>query len=128
MTGSLSQSVSAVTLDVAARLVHLPPGRVKRYTTLGLVQPRRVEKGRWWFGQDELARLRKIRRLQEHLGLNLAGVEVALHLTDRIEELSRRLEHDVIGNEDHLHQNGSKGTNPSEVHIEGGTANGHFAL
>jgi len=131
MTGSLSQSVSAVTLDIAARLVHMPPQRVRRYASLGLVEPRRVEGDRWWFGQEELARLRKIRRLQDDLGLNLAGIEVALHLTDRIEQLSRRSEHDVRANEEHQHQNGTngtKGTNPAETQVQGGTANGYFTF
>jgi len=75
MTCSLSESVSAVTLEIAARLVHMPPARVRRCADMGLERPRRVEHGRWWFGQEELARLRKIRRLQDGLGLNLAGVE-----------------------------------------------------
>ena len=35
----------------------------------------------------ELARLRKIRRLHDDLGLNAAGVEVALRLLDEIENL-----------------------------------------
>jgi MerR family transcriptional regulator/heat shock protein HspR len=126
MTGSLSQSLSAVSLDIAARLVHMPPSRVKRYASLGLVQPRRVDHGQWWFGQEELARLRKIRRLQEDLGLNLAGVEVALRLTDRIEQLRRRAEHDVIPTADQTQINDRN--DASQTHAEGGTANGHFAL
>ena len=125
MTGSLSQSISAVTLDVAARLVHMPAERVRRYATLGLVEPRRVEHGQWWFGQEELARLRKIRRLRDDLGLNIAGVEVALRLTDRIEQLSRRLEYDVIGREEPQHSNGTTGSTQTDA--QGGTAHGHVA-
>jgi MerR family transcriptional regulator/heat shock protein HspR len=126
MTTSLSQAVSAVTLDVAARLVHMPPARVRRCASMGLVRPRRVENGRWWFGQEELARLRKIRRLQDDLGLNLAGVEVALRLTERIEQLSGRSTHDVIANEEHQQPNGTNGS--ADTLSIGGTAHGHVTF
>ncbi len=43
------------------------------------------------FGEAELIRLRKIRRLSDDLGLNLAGVEVAMRLLDEIATL-----HDAI--------------------------------
>jgi DNA-binding transcriptional MerR regulator len=45
-----------------------------------------------FFGDDELARMRRIRRLQEDLGLNAAGVEVALRLLDEIQQLQAALD------------------------------------
>ena len=41
-----------------------------------------LEKGHPLFGPAELARFRKIRRLTRDLGVNLAGVEVILRLTE----------------------------------------------
>ena len=70
-------------LEVAAQLAGLPPWRVRRYLRAGLVRPARA--GRVvLFSEAEVARLRKIRRLTEDLGLNLAGVEVVLRLLDEI--------------------------------------------
>ncbi len=79
-------------LEVAARLTRLPVARVRRYVRVGLVQPIRVEGRTARFGEEELARLRKIRRLADDLGLNPEGVEVALRLLDEIESLQRALE------------------------------------
>lgn len=79
-------------LEVAAALVRLPPARLRRYVRAGLVRPVRHEGRLALFGDVELARLRKIRRLSEDLGLNAAGVEVALHLLDEIEALRAALE------------------------------------
>jgi DNA-binding transcriptional MerR regulator len=45
-----------------------------------------------FFSDAELARLRTIRRLGEDLGLNTAGVEVALRLVDEIRTLRRALD------------------------------------
>jgi DNA-binding transcriptional MerR regulator len=74
-------------LETAAELVHVPPARIRYYVRIGLLQPSRVEGRRVFFGETELARLRKIRRLHDDLGLDTAGVEVALRLLDEIERL-----------------------------------------
>ena len=78
-------------LETAARLSRLPPARVRRYVRVGLVRPSRVEGRKAFFSEAELARLRTIRRLGEDLGLNTAGVEVALRLVDEIRTLQNAL-------------------------------------
>jgi DNA-binding transcriptional MerR regulator len=79
-------------LETAARLSRLPPARVRRYIRVGLVRPSRVEGRNAFFSEAELARLRTIRRLGEDLGLNAAGVEVALRLVDEIRTLRGALD------------------------------------
>ena len=71
-------------VEVAAHLAGLSVTRVRRLVRTGLIQPPIVERGRPLFGEVELARLRKIRRLTTDLGVNLAGVEVILRLTDEL--------------------------------------------
>jgi chaperone modulatory protein CbpM len=79
-------------LETAARITRLPPARVRRYVQVGLIRPVRVEGRNAFFGDAELARLRTIRRLGEDLGLNAAGVEVALRLVDEIRTLRKALD------------------------------------
>ena len=79
-------------LAEAARLLRLPPSRIRRYVQAGLVQPVVVDERGLAFGRAELARLRKIRRLVDALGLNPAGLEIVLRLLDDIEMLQRELE------------------------------------
>src|SRR5262245_45896371 len=74
-------------LTAAAQLVGMPPSRVRRYVKFGLVRTVVDERGTPVLGTAELARLRKIRRLTNDLGLNVPGVEVALRLLDEIEAL-----------------------------------------
>jgi DNA-binding transcriptional MerR regulator len=78
-------------LETAARLSRLPPAHVRRYVRVGLIRPSRVEGRTVFFSDAELARLRTIRRLGEDLGLNAAGVEVALRLIDEIRTLRKAL-------------------------------------
>lgn len=82
-----------VRLTVAARRCHMSVAHVRRYVEIGLVRPSRSEGDTPLFGEPALARLRRIRRLREDLGLNEAGVEVVLRLLDEIEALHR--EHDA---------------------------------
>jgi MerR family transcriptional regulator/heat shock protein HspR len=74
-------------LETAAELAKVPPARIRYYVRIGLVTPSRIEGRRPYFGEPELARLRKIRRLHDDLGLDSAGVEAALRLLDEIERL-----------------------------------------
>ncbi|HEX2171986.1 MAG TPA: MerR family transcriptional regulator [Dehalococcoidia bacterium] len=76
----------------AAELVRIDIRRLRRYEQVGLVQPVRGQSGEPVYTEAELARIRRIQRLIDHCGLNLAGVEVVLRLTDQMQELSRRAE------------------------------------
>jgi MerR family transcriptional regulator, heat shock protein HspR len=87
-----AESANYCSLEAAARLVRLPPSRVRRYVRAGLVRPSRIEGRAALFSEAELARLRRIRRLRDDLGLNTAGVEVVLRLLDEIQTLRAALE------------------------------------
>ena len=56
----------------------------------GLVQPV-VDQPTWRFGGEELARVRRIRRLQRDFEANLQSVAVMLELIDEIERLRAQL-------------------------------------
>ena len=78
-----SQPQTSCSVEIAAHLTGMSIARVRRLVRSGLVEPALVEGGRPFFGPGELARLRKIRRLTNDLGINLAGVEVILRLTEQ---------------------------------------------
>ena len=74
-------------VEMATHVVGLSRTRVRQCLRTGLVQPATVERGAPLFSESELARLRKIRRLTDHLGVNLAGVEIILRLVDELAAL-----------------------------------------
>jgi MerR family transcriptional regulator/heat shock protein HspR len=78
-------------LEAAAAATRLPPSRVRYFLRVGLIHPSRIEGRVPFFGEAELAQLRRIRRLRDDLGLNVAGIEVVLRLIDEIEGLRREL-------------------------------------
>ena len=73
----------------AAHTVGITITRLIKYERLGLISPS-VENRRPRYGPGELARLRKIRRLTDDLGVNLAGVEIILRLLDQMSETPTR--------------------------------------
>ena len=79
------------TIGVVARMVGLHPQTIRNYEQMGLVAPRRTEGNMRLYSQVEVDRLMKINRLTQELGVNLAGVEIILRMTDQIETLQDQL-------------------------------------
>lgn len=90
-------------LQAAASMTRLAPARVRLFVRLGLIRPAHAERGRVMFDDVDIARLRRIRRLAEDLGLNVAAIGVVLHLIDQIEALNR--ERDARFADDELEAN-----------------------
>lgn len=79
-------------ISVAAQMVNLHPQTLRRYEQMGLIQPARVS-GKRLYSPNDIERLRTITTLVDELGVNVAGVQVILHLVDRIRELQSEMEH-----------------------------------
>ncbi len=58
----------------------------------GFIEPSGIEKSHWCFSGVSIQRVQKAKRLQQDLGVNLAGVVLAVDLIDEIEQLRARLE------------------------------------
>jgi MerR family transcriptional regulator/heat shock protein HspR len=83
---------AAFVISVAARLVGVHEQTLRYYERAGLVEPARSKGRIRLYSLYDLERVRQIRRLTDEMGVNLAGVEVILRLTDRIRELERKNE------------------------------------
>jgi MerR family transcriptional regulator/heat shock protein HspR len=57
---------------------------LRHYERIGLIQPSRSHGRQRQYSQSDVARLRHIQRLIQDLGVNLAGVEVVLHMNERM--------------------------------------------
>jgi MerR family transcriptional regulator/heat shock protein HspR len=74
-------------ISVAARRVGVHQQTLRTYERQGLVAPARSRGGVRLYSARDLARLLAIRHLTDELGVNLAGVDLVLRLTGRIQEL-----------------------------------------
>ncbi|MCL6583425.1 MAG: MerR family transcriptional regulator [bacterium] len=78
-------------LSDLAQIAGLHPDLVRRFLTLGLIEPARL-----WpeplFTDEAILRISRILRLRRDMGVNLASAGIILDLLDQIEELKRELD------------------------------------
>ncbi len=79
-------------ISVAAEMVGIHPQTLRHYERIGLIRPERSGGNIRLYSERDLERVRQIRRLIEDLGVNLAGVEIILNLTERIEQLQAEMD------------------------------------
>lgn len=63
------------------------PQTLRMYEREGLLRPARTEGNTRLYDADTVERLEIILTLTRHLGVNLAGVEVILHMKERMEKM-----------------------------------------
>lgn len=79
-------------IGVVAEVLRVHPQTLRHYERLGLVKPRRSKGNVRLYSHADLERMEQIQRLVNDLGVNLAGVEVILNLTERMERLQQEMD------------------------------------
>ena len=78
-------------ISVAARLLEMHPQTLRKYEREGLILPSRTDGNLRLYSDRDIERLRQVKYLVEECGLNLAGVQLALQLTNRVRGLRESL-------------------------------------
>ena len=86
----MEETTGVYVMRVASMLSGMHPQTLRKYERAGLLAPSRSNMLRLYSDED-IARLRVIKCLVEETGLNLAGVELALNLRDRLLDMKREL-------------------------------------
>ena len=74
-------------IGVIAEKYGIHPQTLRMYEREGLLRPARTEGNTRLYDSDTIERLEIILTLTRHLGVNLAGVEVILHMKQRMERM-----------------------------------------
>src|SRR5512144_1687777 len=80
------------TSSVAAELGGMHEQSLRMYERRGLIAPQRSAGNMRRFSDADVERIRFIKRLVDDLGVNLAGVEVILHLREQLLDAQHQLE------------------------------------
>jgi MerR family transcriptional regulator/heat shock protein HspR len=86
-------------ISVAATKAEVHEQTLRHYERLGLISPARKGNSPHsprLYSDRDIERVMHIRRLMRDLGVNLAGVEAILHMKDRMEEMQRELEQEMM--------------------------------
>jgi MerR family transcriptional regulator/heat shock protein HspR len=79
-------------ISIAARMIGIEAHTLRYYERLGLVEPERSSGNIRLYSEEDIERLRYVKALMSDCGVNLAGVEVALRLMQRMREMQQQLE------------------------------------
>src|SRR3954470_24877628 len=91
MDDRFSQSTGFFAISVAAHMLGVHAQTLRSYERQGLITPARTKGRIRLYSVEDIRRAQQVRRLIEELGLNIAGVEIILRLTDRIRALEQQL-------------------------------------
>lgn len=79
-------------ISIAARMVGIPTYTLRYYEKIGIMEPTRSRGNIRLYSDRDIAFIQRVKTLIEDLGINLAGVDVILRMTQQMTELQRQLE------------------------------------
>jgi MerR family transcriptional regulator/heat shock protein HspR len=79
-------------ISVVARLLELHPTTLRKYEREGLLEPCRTPGRTRLYSTEDIQRLQQIKQLVMGRDVNLAGVQIALEVTDLLKKMERILE------------------------------------
>jgi MerR family transcriptional regulator, heat shock protein HspR len=88
-----SQNTGFFAISVAAHMLGVHAQTLRAYERQGLIKPSRTKGRIRLYSIEDIRRAQQVRRLIEDLGVNLAGVDVIMRLTERIRNLETQVEH-----------------------------------
>lgn len=83
---------AGVRISVVAERYRIHPQTLRTWEREGLLTPSRSRGNTRLYGDSDLRRLEVILHLTQDLGVNLAGVEVILHMRERLHALRGQLD------------------------------------
>ena len=75
------------TMAVAARLTGMHPQTLRKYERAGLITPARPSGNQRLYSQTDIDRLKRIKHLADERGINVAGLELAFAMSDRLDRI-----------------------------------------
>lgn len=91
LSGEILEEQIELSLVELCRACRLSAEQVFELVEEGIVEPRGRQPASWRFAGISIQRVRRAQRLQQDLGVNLAGVALALDLLDELEQMRQRL-------------------------------------
>ena len=89
---NFDESEPCYVISVVARMLGVHAQTLRYYEKAGIIEPSRSRGRVRLYSNRDIEKLRQIRTLMDDLGVNIAGVEVILRLTKRIEAMEKEME------------------------------------
>lgn len=91
MDGNVEDDEPMYVISIAARLVGMHQQTLRYYERAGLIEPKRTGGNIRMYSNTDIQRIRQAQRLVDELGVNLAGVDIIIRMSDQIRALQEEL-------------------------------------
>jgi len=91
LDGNLEDDEPMYVISIAARLVGMHQQTLRYYERAGLIEPKRTGGNIRMYSNTDIQRIRQAQRLVDELGVNLAGVDIILRMSEQIRALQEEL-------------------------------------
>lgn len=81
-----------LTISNIAKLLAIHPQTLRLYERQGLIKPSRTRGNTRLYSPQDIAQIQVILHLTRTLGVNLAGVEIVLHMQQKLAQLQREID------------------------------------
>ena len=78
-------------ISIAARMVGVEVHTLRYYEKIGVIEPSRSRGNIRLYSESNIQLLRRVKTLMDDLGINLAGVEVFLRMSQRMNEMQDQI-------------------------------------
>jgi MerR family transcriptional regulator, heat shock protein HspR len=92
MRDGISEDEPCYVISVAAKMLGIHQQTLRYYEREGLIQPSRSRGNIRLYSLSDINRLRQVQRLINDLGVNLAGAEVILRMSERMKAMEAEIE------------------------------------
>jgi chaperone modulatory protein CbpM len=89
LTGEILEESSALSVSELTRLIAVEERHIVEWVQEGVINVLEIDAAEWRFSGAQLRRARIALRLERDLGVNAAGVALALELLEELEQLRR---------------------------------------
>jgi MerR family transcriptional regulator/heat shock protein HspR len=87
----MTQSKEYYVISVMAEMAGLHPQTLRYYERMGILHPSRSQGNIRLYSREDVERVKRIKTLTQDMGVNLAGVEIILNLTEQMEKMKIEL-------------------------------------
>ncbi len=91
MDGNVEDDEPMYVISIAARLVGMHQQTLRYYERAGLIEPKRTGGNIRMYSNTDIQRIRQAQRLVDELGVNLAGVDIIIRMSEQIRALQEEL-------------------------------------
>ena len=92
MTKNENQKDKYFVISKVAQMTNLHPQTLRYYERMGILKPSRSLGNVRLYSKQDVERVMQIKALTQDMGVNLAGVEIILRLTEQIEDIQSKWE------------------------------------